>query len=167
MLRLASAAITVMVLIGGCVPDYPDYDPDYGCKTPVYMSYAKLREKPDILSPRDIKKTGKIYIYNDLLFVNEPNVGIHVIDNSNTHNPKKLSFIDLPGNIDIAVKDGYLYADSFMDLVVLDVHNINNITKAKRVNEVFMNDSWQILGDSNINYCNIEPDRGVIVGYKD
>ncbi len=51
------------------------------------------------------------------------------------------------GNIDMAVKDGYLYADSFMDMVIFDIRNLDNIVVENRV-IIFLNmikiRSWKI-----------------------
>ena len=49
--------------------------------------------------------------------------GIHVIDNSNPAAPRNVAFIDMPGNLDLAVKGNFLYADLYTDLVTLDIAN--------------------------------------------
>ncbi len=156
--------ITATVVLSGCTERYPIYD---DCKEPIYMSYKEFRELPRIEKPKEIKKAGKIYIYNDLLFINEPNKGIHIIDNTNKSKPIKKYFINLPGNIDISVKNGYLYADSFTDLVVLDIRDIDNIIKVHREENVFIYDPLQTQTDRNAFYCYGDKEKGVIIGYKD
>ena len=47
--------------------------------------------------------------------------------------PKSIAFIKLEGNYDISIKNNYLYADSYGDLVILDISDIHNIKKAKRL----------------------------------
>jgi len=83
------------------------------------------------------KKTGKIYIYNDYLFINEPNEGIHIYNNSNPSLPENIAFLKIPGNVDLAVQNNVLYADSFIDLLAFDLSNMNSIKQVKRVNDVF------------------------------
>jgi len=83
------------------------------------------------------KKTGKIYIYNDLLFINEPNKGIHIYSNVNPSLPVNLAFLQIPGNVDIAISNNILYADSYVDLLAFDISNISNIKQVKRLNDVF------------------------------
>jgi hypothetical protein len=101
------------------------------------MSYDELR-KPVSSSPaREIENTGKIYYNSPYLLVNEVNKGIHVIDNSDPTSPKPVSFINLPGNLDIAMKDGILYADSYIDLVALDVSDPLNVREVWRDQNVF------------------------------
>ena len=49
--------------------------------------------------------------------------GIHILDNTTPANPKNVAFIDIPGNMDLAVKGDILYADLYTDLVTLDISN--------------------------------------------
>jgi hypothetical protein len=161
--------LPILVLLtlsfSGCI----DRHPYKGCHEPIYLSYDKLRSNyPAIKEPREIAKAGKIYVYGDTLLVNEKNKGIHVIDNSNKQAPRNLHFIELPGNIDIAVKDGILYADSFTDLVIIDIHDLNDIKTVRRKNDMFPYDIYQTLSDEDKKKerCYPEKDRGVVIGYE-
>ncbi|HHN47860.1 MAG TPA: hypothetical protein ENN08_02830, partial [Bacteroidales bacterium] len=49
------------------------------------------------------------------------NQGIHVVDNSNPASPQIISFIAIPGNYDLAIRGNILFADSYIDLVALDI----------------------------------------------
>src|SRR5207249_9750630 len=55
------------------------------------------------------------------IFVSEVNQGIHVIDNTNPSSPQNVAFINVPGNLDIAIKDNVLYADSYIDFVAVEI----------------------------------------------
>lgn len=55
--------------------------------------------------------------------------GVHVIDNSNPQQPQKISFINIPRNVDISVKDGFLYADSLMDQWCLTYRTLTPFNK--------------------------------------
>jgi len=163
--KLAIYSILTLLLFTGCI----DRHTYHGCHEPIYISFDKLRSKyPAIKEPREIQKAGKIYVYDDILLVNEKNKGIHVIDNRYKQNPKNLSFIELPGNIDIAVKDGYLYADSFTDLVVVDIRDIYNIKTIKRKDDIFPYDMYQALSEEDLKKDRCYPDKnkGVVIGYK-
>ncbi|MDQ0637267.1 hypothetical protein QF042_000832 [Pedobacter sp. W3I1] len=83
------------------------------------------------------KRTGKIYIYNDYLFINEPNEGIHIYNNTNPSAPVNMGFLKIPGNVDLAIHNNILYADSFIDLLAFDISNLNGIKQVKRVTDVF------------------------------
>jgi hypothetical protein len=88
-------------------------------------------------SPTALKSTGKIYVYGDYIFVNEPDKGIHIIDNSKPASPRNIAFINIPGNEDLAVLNNTLYADSYGDLVAFDVTNPLSATPVQFVNNVF------------------------------
>ena len=106
---------------------------------PVYTSMEDIRSSVQQESPRDMAASGKIYIYGNTLFVNEPGEGVHVIDNADKTNPVPLSFIKIPGNFDMAAKGNYLYADSYLDVLTFDLSDINNITMVKRIEDVYLN----------------------------
>lgn len=109
----------------------------YTIQEPVYMLRADLREAVQVAQPRVMENPGKIYAMGHYLFVNEVNEGVHVIDNRNPASPQLLSFIQIPGNIDMAVKDNILYADSYIDLVALDISNPLDVKEVKRVENIF------------------------------
>jgi hypothetical protein len=88
-------------------------------------------------SPQDLVKPGKIYAYDNYLIINEVKKGLHIIDNSNPSSPVKLSFLKIPGVIDMAVRDNVLYADSYTDLVALDISNPKSIKEVGRVKNMF------------------------------
>ncbi len=115
------------------------------------------------LPPKEIENRGKIYTYKNLILINEPNLGIHIIDNSNRKNPINKVFLSIMGNIDMAVKDGYLYADSFMDMVIFDIRNLDNIVVENRVNNIFEYDKNQVLEDKDKFRCEIIDDNDSFV----
>jgi hypothetical protein len=110
-----------------CTQTYTLFRPVYKTKQEVY---ADIKSKP----ARAIVKPGKITLYGTTIFLNEIDKGIHVIDNSNPSQPKNLSFIELPGNVDLAVKGNRLYADLFSDLVTLDISNPQQV-QVKNIKE--------------------------------
>ena len=103
---------------------------------PVYSKQEDL-EKVEVLSPRRMETPGKIYIYGQYLFVNERFEGIHIINNINPSRPEKVSFIQIPGNVDMAVKGNSLYADNGIDMVVMDISNPKNVKLNKRIRNAF------------------------------
>jgi hypothetical protein len=105
--------------------------------TPVTMTLSELRNSVKILPPQKINKSGKIYVYEEFVFINDMEKGIHIIDNTIPTAPKKISFLKILGNTDIAVKDEMLFADSYTDLVVFDISNIRKIVEKNRLIDVF------------------------------
>ncbi len=104
--------------------------------TPVLMQRADLEKSLAVLPPREIKQAGKIYIYGSMLYINERYRGVHVFDNSDPTNPTAIAFLNIPGNIDIAIKNGVMYADNSVDLVSLD-YDGQGITTFDRQRNVF------------------------------
>ena len=52
-------------------------------------------------------------------------------------NPDPVLFINIPGNVDMAIKEDVLYADSYVDLVAIDVSDLNNVKEVGRMEDVF------------------------------
>lgn len=129
------AAIPILLLFAGCFKD--SCISTYTIYYPVYKSLAQARADMKSLAPKPLHNTGKIYVYGNYLFINELDKGIHVIDNSNPAAPVNLSFVAIPGNVDIAIKGNYLYADSYSDLVVFDIADVRNVHTVQFVNNVF------------------------------
>ncbi|MBC8047934.1 MAG: hypothetical protein H7Y00_14145 [Fimbriimonadaceae bacterium] len=122
------------------------------------MSLTNLRAAVQTLPAKEFNETGKIYYMEPYLFVNEINEGIHIIDNSNPSAPKNIAFINIPGNIDIAVKGNTMYADSYIDLVALDISDPMNVTEAGRVENIFPDRVYE-------NGWTGDPTQGVIVNW--
>ena len=70
--------------------------------------------------------------------------GIHIFDNNDKTNPAPLSFVNIPGSFDVAVKGNIMYVDSFVDLVVLDISDPTNVVQITRLENVLNN--FEIFG---------------------
>jgi hypothetical protein len=105
----------------------------------VTRSMSELRTQVGSGTPQALIHPGKMYVKDKYLFINEIKAGIHVIDNGDPANPKFVSFIKIPGNGDLAVRDNILYADSFSDLVAINIQDPLNVKEEGRVENVFEN----------------------------
>ena len=123
---------------GGCDDDFitdPDFQSAY---EPVYLDRTVFEESVELLAPRDIVNSGKIYVYNKLLLVNEKNEGFHVIDNANPSNPQPLGFVAVPGSSDVAIKEDVLYINQAVDLIAITIDiQSQQLTLTKRVQDIF------------------------------
>ncbi|MFY7888857.1 MAG: LVIVD repeat-containing protein [Spirosomataceae bacterium] len=99
---------------------------------PTTISLKDLPKGISTQAPQAMMKPGKIYAKDNYLFVIESGKGIHIIDNTNASSPTTVSFLAIPGNGDMAIKDNYLYVDNYSDLVVLDISNPKAIKEAGR-----------------------------------
>ncbi|TVZ23192.1 hypothetical protein JM84_2110 [Dokdonia sp. Hel_I_63] len=87
---------------------------------------------------RNIINSGKIYVINDLLFVNEKNEGFHIFDNEDPQNPAALAFIKAPGATDLAIKNNVYYINQAVDLIAVTYDKLNaNLVVTKRIRDVF------------------------------
>ncbi|MVM29876.1 hypothetical protein GO755_07520 [Spirosoma sp. HMF4905] len=109
--------------------------------TSVQLALSDLRQPITSGAPQSLVEPGKLYVKDQYLFIVEVKKGIHVFDNSNPSNPKAISFLPIPGNVDIAVRDNILYADSYIDLVALDISNPTAIKEVNRTETGFTNGS--------------------------
>lgn len=114
----------------------------YKNRTPVFATIAELRASVEVLPPQEMKQAGKIYYREPYVFVNEPQKGIHIYNNQNPQNPQFISFIKIPGNVDMAVKDHILYADSYVDLLAFDISNPLQSRLIKRLENVFQHNYY-------------------------
>ncbi len=104
---------------------------------PVYAPMEQVRVTAAYENPREIENPGKIYYKDGFVYINEVDKGIHVIDNRDLKNPTAIGFVNLPGNKDLAARGDYLYADNYMDLVVLNIADQSAISEHARVQDVF------------------------------
>ena len=157
-----------LVFIGALSCDKND-DADYEfvqVATPQLMSKTTFRSSVEVIAPKTIEEPGKIYVYQDYIFVGDVHSGIHIIDNSDPKSPKAIKFIQIPGNEDISVKDNFLYADSATDLVVFDISDINNVSIIERLEDVFNVYNYDIPVEAEaVDYRKFDFDEDIIVGW--
>lgn len=105
----------------------------YTITTPVFAARADMLAAINGNVSEPVKTAGKLYIKGEFIYLNEVEKGIHIIDNSNPSNPKQITFLNIPGNMDMAVRGDILYADTYTDLLAID---ISNPRKAKVVKDI-------------------------------
>lgn len=117
----------------GCIKDNCSKTYTYSYFLPVYKTTLEVRANIKSNSPREIENPGKLFIFGNYIFLNEIDKGIHIIDNSKPAHPANISFIDIPGNLDLAVNGNALYADMYTDMVTLDITDPLQV-KVKKIN---------------------------------
>ena len=169
-LLVASAA-----LAAGSTAEDPGcalYDEDGLCSqtkrfaTPLYMDKASLRAAVRVEPARPLDRIGQLHAVGTWLFVGERNRGVHVIDNADPAVPENVGFIRVPGNTEVVVRGTHLYADSYVDLVTLDVSDPANVRVVDRQQDIFPFDAFQnVPYDIAFRYGSVDRSRGVVVGY--
>ena len=105
--------------------------------TAIYGDLDAVRNQPLNSSVRAVNNPGKIFVGTDFILLGEEEHGVHVIDNTDVSNPQFTNFINIPGNREFFVKDHYLYAESFYDVLKIDLTDLNNVQLIGRVNNLF------------------------------
>jgi len=132
----------LLVLASACKKDACEKGVTFNVYEPQYITVNELRNAIAFEEAREIESPGKIYIFQDYLFINEFAKGVHVYDNSDKSNPTNLGFINIPGNVDIGVRNGIMYADSYMDLVAIELNGISDLKEVDRDTDVFPGSNW-------------------------
>jgi hypothetical protein len=134
---VVTAAIGIMLfIISGC-QDKCTVEQRYNYYEPVYTTTTEIRSAVKMSAPQLIADPCKIYVKDNWLFINEVGKGIHIVDNATPSNPIVKSFLSIPGNYDLAVKGNILYADSYIDLIAIDISDVTNAKVVKRLEGIF------------------------------
>lgn len=119
---LAMLACSGGLLASDCDPKEPRPETEY---EPVLMKRDKLNnEIIEWQAPQPINNPGKIYYKDEFIFINQQFKGVHVVQSKAEGELKKVGFIRIPGNLDVAVKDSIMYADNASDLIALDLKHL-------------------------------------------
>jgi hypothetical protein len=159
-----SSLLTALILLffsatfTGCLKD--ECSNTYTIYRPIYKNLAEVRSAMKWEGSRNIENPGKIYLYGKYLLLNDVGQGIHVFDNSVPASPKNLGFLRIGGNVDMAIRNNILYADSYADMAVIPVNDWANAKPVAFRDKVFAdrNNYWQNATNPN--------DVQVIVGYE-
>lgn len=127
----------IMIILASCDLDQCEQTITYTKAVGIYGDLDEFRSSDIVKGIQPIEKPGKIYISESLIMIGEKGKGIHVIDNTNPANPHNISFLEIPGNYEMFVKDDYIYANSYYDMVKINIEDINNIHVSDRVEEAF------------------------------
>jgi len=151
-------------LFSGCMKD--KITKTYTITTPIFEVLSKFRESIKSQPATDISITGKISVIGKYIYLSEPYKGVHIIDNSNPASPRNVSFINIPGNEDMAITGNTLYADAYGDLVTLDISNPLNVVAKNFAPNVFPDHAVYYYTAGYVPGTTFNPDSvNVIVGY--
>ncbi|HMH33774.1 MAG TPA: hypothetical protein VK543_12130 [Puia sp.] len=145
---LHAVVLLLLVLVPvSCMKDRVNYT--YTIETPVLQTLSQVRAGIKTGPIKPIENAGKIYSFGKYIFLNELERGIHIIDNSNPAHPENIGFINIPGNENMAVKGSMLYADSYSDLVALDISNPLHVAPTQFLSNIFSNRSFYYSNSTN------------------
>jgi hypothetical protein len=163
------SAAALIILAASC-SDKVVQEYTYTVNSPIYMSHEEFNNRVIASEPRALETPGKLHFKDNMIYIVEQYKGIHVINNSDPASPQFVSFIEMPGVVDIASKGYTMYADSYTDLVALDISDPNQVREVGREPNVFSQNTgfWSSLPPTENDYPigQIDPNQGVIIGWK-
>ncbi len=136
-------AFSTLLVFGlqSCLKDNCDRTVTYISIEPVYKTLDEIRSGTVVNeAPRELVNPGQLYYYNDHIFINEKKEGIHIIDNSDPSNPITIAFLAIPGNENLAIKDGVLYANTYIDLLAIDLQTYQALGRVENAFPPFWED---------------------------
>lgn len=165
---LATAGFLVILISSGLLSSCEDRtyeERTYMANVPVVMGFNEFRSAVVKKAPQSLVNPGKIYFKDNFIFINEQEQGIHIIDNSNPSAPVIINFINIPGNIDMAIKGNILYADSYIDLVAIDISDPANPFEIDRLEDAFPN-VLPPMEDYTYPVYGLDFNKGVVIGWE-
>jgi len=131
---------------------------------PVYQDYESFRNSFAFEEGQvQMETPGNIYIHNQYILVCDEDRGIHILDNTDQTAPYFIGFMNIPGVTQISMDGSILYANSFIDLLTIDISNITNPQLVNRLEDVFTystpatNDKYPV--------ADIYKDKGVVIDW--
>lgn len=170
--RLPGASLLLGVLLLFSCSKQEEAAPEYSYLAyatyrPLLMARTVLENSVAARPPQAMHHPGKIYLRGNYVFVNEQFEGIHVIDNTNPAQPRPVSFLRIPGNVDLAVRGNLLYADNGPDLVTLDISDPAHVQPTGRVRDAFRELPMPVAGPLEEAYQPANrPGGAVVVGWR-
>lgn len=163
LIKSAAFLIVMMAAFTACT-DRTQELITYEANVPVYMPFDEFRASFLKSAPIEISHPGKMYFKDGYLFINEYGKGIHVIDNSDPSDPEKVAFYQILGNVDMAIRGNVLFADSYVDLLSIDITDIENPVEIDRLKNVFPDIVPE--GELWYPYAMVDKSKGVIVDWE-
>ena len=127
---------------------------EYGCEDPYNFQPQKVMGwKPVKISidsaqkisytgtPQETVKAGKIVVYGNWILQNELGKGIHIINKSVPENTQKTGFIKILGNSDFSIRGDMLYANSFYDILVINIADLSQPQVVQKIPGAFYADN--------------------------
>ncbi|MFT5722933.1 MAG: hypothetical protein ACI9JN_000038 [Bacteroidia bacterium] len=109
----------------------------YYTKIPVYGSFESIRNSFEVLGVQPMDSIDRIIELDHAYFLQEKGKGIHVISKPTTSLPTRTSFISVPGCLSIEGQGNTIYVGQATDLIIIDVSDLNNMSKTKVVRDIF------------------------------
>ena len=159
-------ALTFLLTLQNCIWGRTDdgpitFIPEQSDYSPVILNRDIFENSTSLETPRNILNSGKIYVKDNFLFINEPNEGFHVFNNSDPENPVNIAFIKALGSSDLSIKNDVLYINNATDLIAVKPNSdYSSVEITKRIANTFP----QMISPDGFEYYNLQ-DNQIIVNW--
>lgn len=130
----------ILLTASSCIFDRreDDYIPYASNYAPVVLNRADFEKSIKFSGTKSMQKAGKIYVYNQWIFISDTNKGFHVYDNTDPEAPVLKNFIEAPGVTDMAIRNNTIYINQAVDLVALTINPVTEqVQVLKRIPNIF------------------------------
>lgn len=116
---------------------YHEYGQKVWGSKPVYAALSDARQIIYDPNKHPIIEAGNIYAFGHFIFQVDVGRGIHVIDNTIPSNADRVGFITINGCGQVSIQGDYLYANSYTDLVTINISDPLHMKVANRLSNAF------------------------------
>ena len=155
--------LSLTFLLGGLTGCKKYKNKEVYANVPIYMDYDSFRNSFTFEQGVPVENAGNIFLHNNYILISDTDKGIHIYDNTDPANPFHIGFMNIPGNTQMAMDGNILFADSFIDLLVIDLSNKQDPKLIHRSKDVFTYSVPAI--DETYPVADIYKDRGVVIGW--
>jgi len=164
-LKLLFAVLICLAMTNCCLPPFEcndDFVEPSSRYEPVFLNRIDFEKSVLLKNSLSMGTTGKIYVKDNLLFVNELRKGFHVYDNSDPANPRSIKFLEAPGSTDLAIQDNIIYINQATDLIAVEYNPATNTASlTKRIANTFPE-----LRSPDGEYAYDIPENSVVIDWK-
>lgn len=84
---------------------------------PITQKRVEFEKTIVLKEAQPIVTSGKIYVKDDFIFLNELAKGFHIINNTDPENPEPIGYVEVLLATDLAIRDRIFYVHHAVDLV--------------------------------------------------
>ncbi|MFL0807902.1 MAG: hypothetical protein K6L60_11510 [Oceanobacter sp.] len=106
------------------------FDDEDKCDTLVFVTKEEVRAEivPEYGNNAILRIPGKMYQRDHYLGVVDKHRGLHIFDTADPQNPLRVVYLPIHGITDLTIKGDFLYANSYMDMVSINLNDVHQST---------------------------------------
>jgi hypothetical protein len=161
--RLLAGLFFVACTLASCTEKEPLGFSGLG-KRPVYLPESQLSDIRN-LPPQPVQQSGSIFLLDTLFFMVEFKRGIHVYRIGDSAEVRELTFFNIPAITEFSISGDRLYADSWRDLLTIDISNLYQIRLLDR--QVRVIEPLLFPPQYNGFFECVDETKGAVIGWED